>query len=51
MATINERRRARANEIISDLRSVFPPTKGKYVFGVMVKISYTDLIFCAVINL
>jgi hypothetical protein len=31
---------ARAAEIISNLRSIFPPTEGRYIFGPMVKIGW-----------
>lgn len=36
---------ARAPEIIADINDVFPPIQGRYVFGVMVKISWSKVVF------
>ncbi|HEC66834.1 hypothetical protein LCGC14_0603760 [marine sediment metagenome] len=36
---------ARAPQIISDLRNVFPPSSGRYVIGLMAKLSWNELVF------
>jgi len=35
----------RAPQIISDLRSIFPPTEDRYIIGLMAKLSWSELIF------
>ena len=36
---------ARAPQIISDLRSIFPPTDDRYVIALMAKLSWSELVF------
>lgn len=35
----------RAPQIISDLRNIFPPTEGRYIIGLMAKLSWSELIY------